>query len=172
MGMLVIEMLILILCMALLILLLGLPLLVRPDSPIPDMIGFGILTFLVLAFVWSSGAYWIILPILALVGFVAWLDREGKSGPESCGGGECGLSDRTKLRLRLWRAAIGLQFALLVGVVAQIATGIGMRSMDLVPWMLVTMVATVAFRFSFYRSCRRDQRALAGGETRRVEAAG
>jgi len=170
MAMPVLETLILIFCLALLTLLLGLPLLLKPDSPIPDMIGFGILTLVVLAFVWSSGAYWIILPILAVAAFVAWLEREGKGGLEG-GGGGTGLSDRTRRRLRLWRAANLLQFVLLVAVVVLLATGIGMRSKDLVPWMLVTMVATAAFRFSFYRSCRRDHRALAG-ETRRVEAAG
>lgn len=185
MGILVLATLILILCMALLTLSLGLPLLVKPDSPIPDMIAFGVLTFIVLAFVWGTGAYWIILPILALVAFVAWLDREGQSGPVapagkggsrqtsegSRGDGGTGLSARTRLRFRLWRAANRLQLAVLVGVVALIATGIGMRSVDLVPWMVITMVATAAFRFSFYRSCQRDQRALAG-ETGLMEAAG
>lgn len=171
MAMPVLETLILIFCLALLTLLLGLPLLLKPDSPIPDMIGFGILTLVVLAFVWSTGAYWIILPILAVVAFVAWLEREGQGGPEGGGGGGTALSDRTRRRLRLWRAANLLQLALLAGVVALIVSGIGTRAVDLVPWMLVTMVATAALRFSFYRSCRRDHRALAG-ETRRVEAAG
>lgn len=171
MGVLVLETLILIFCVALLILSLGLPLLVKPDSPIPDITAFGILTFVVLAFVWATGAYWILFPILVLSAFVAWLDREGQGGPVtpagkdgsrqtpegSRGDGGTGLSDRTKLRLRLWRAANRLQLVLLAGMVALIATGIGMRSVNLVPWIVVTIVATAAFRFSFHRACRRDQ---------------
>lgn len=186
MGILVLETLILIFCVAPPILLLGLPLLVRPDSPIPDLIAFGILTLFVLACVGGTGAYWIILPILAVIAFVAWLDGEGQSGPaapagkggsrqtpEGSGGDAgTGLSDRTELRFRLWRAANRLQFALVAGVVVLIATGFGIRTVvNLVPWMMVMMVATAAFRFSFYRSCQRDERALAG-ETRLVEAAG
>ena len=173
MRFLVLETLILVLCVALLTLSLGLPLLVKPDSLVPDMVAFGILAAVVLAFAWGTGAYWIILPILAVIAFVAWLDGERQSGPAAPAGksgsrqapeggpGDSGTgpSDRTRLRLRLWRAANGLQLALLAGVVVLIATGIGGRPFDLVPWLMVAMVATAAFRFSFYRSCRRDERA-------------
>jgi len=168
------DVLILIVCVALLTLALGLPLLLKPDSLVPDIIAFGILAVAVLAFIWVMGAYWITLPILALVAFVAWLDRGeqsrpatlgdegGNRGRDALGGGATAANGRTQLRLRLWRAAILVQMALVACVVILPAAGF-MRSIELiVPWMVIVTVAMVAFRFSFFRSCRRNQRAAAG----------
>ncbi|HEV7661500.1 MAG TPA: hypothetical protein VGO55_16800 [Allosphingosinicella sp.] len=133
---------------------LGLPLLLKPDSALPDMIGLAILAVLVLAYVWSSGAYWTLLPILAVPAFLAWLDRAG---------GETGAGDRTLLRFRLWRAANRLQLALIAGVLVLLAAGSGFDTLGLVvPWILVALVATAGLRHSFNRSARRDGCAPAG----------
>ncbi len=158
------ETLILILFVALLILALGLPLLVGPDSLVPDIVAFGILTVVVLGFAWGTGAWWILLPILALVAFVVWLERGGdRQAPENGSGGGNGWTSRTTLRFRLWRAANRLQLALIACVLAFSATGFALTAvMPLIAWMVVAMVAAAAFRFSFYRACRHDRRTLAG----------
>lgn len=166
--------LILILCMVLLTLVLGLPLLLKPDSLVPDIIAFGILGVAVLAFVWGTGAYWIAIPILALVAFVAWLDREGQNVPATLsnegedgrrdgpGGGATGANRRTGLPLRLWRTALVVQTALVACALILPAAGfIGFVELIL-PWMVITMVAMAAFRYSFYRSCTRAP--LTGGD--------
>ena len=168
------DVLILIFCVTLLILALGLPLLLKRDSLVPDIIAFGILAVVVLVYVLVTGAYWITLPILALLAFVAWLDRGGQNAPETLGnggdnrggaplgGGASGANDRTQLRLRLWRTANRLQAVLVACVLIFAAAGFT-RSIELiVPWIVIVMVAMAAFRFSFYRSCRREQLALAG----------
>ena len=168
------DVLILIVCVALLTLALGLPLLLKRDSLVPDIIAFGILAVAVVAFVWATGAYWITLPISALIAFVAWLDRGEQNRPttlcdegenrrrDALGGGATGANGRTQLRLRLWRAAIRVQLALVACVLILSAAGF-IRSIALiVPWMVIVAVAMVAFRFSFFRSCRRDELALAG----------
>ena len=158
-----IQVLILIFCVALMVLLLGLPLLLPEGSPVPDMIAFGLLSIAVLAFVWSTGAYWTLLPILAVVGLGVWLDREGREPPsEIPRGAGTGMSARTRLRLRLWRAASLATMALAIAVVGSLATDLGATiTMDLIaPCILVTLVASAAFRFSYNRSCRRDGRAL------------
>jgi hypothetical protein len=116
------ELAILMLCVVLLTFLLGIPLLLKPDSLIPDIISFGILSVVVMAFIWSSGDYWIVLPILAVMAFVAWLDRDGQATPVGKsaapqpaegrrGEGAARVSDRTRLRLRLWRVANHLGLA-------------------------------------------------------------
>lgn len=52
------EVLVLIACVALLALMLGLPLLPHEDSLIPDLMTFGLLGMVSLAFLWGTGAYW------------------------------------------------------------------------------------------------------------------
>jgi hypothetical protein len=168
------DVLILIVCVALLTLALGLPLLLKPDSLIPDIIASGILAVAVLTFVWGTGAYWITFPIFALVAFVAWLDRGGQNWPrtlasgggdrraEALGAGVAGTNGRTQFRFGLWRTAIRVQMAMGACVVILLAAGF-MRSLELiVPWMVIVGVAMVVFRFSFFRSCRRDELVLAG----------
>lgn len=154
------DVLILIACVVVLTLLLGLPLLLKPDSPIPDIIGFGILAAFVLFYVWSMGDWWIILPILAVLALMAWLDREGQEArPER----ETGMSDRTRLRFRLWRAAHYVQLALIAFVLISFATGFAATALrPIVSCMVIMMVAGAAFRFSCVRSARRDRRVLAG----------
>jgi hypothetical protein len=157
-----IQVLILIFCVALLVLLLGLPLLLPEGSPVPDMLAFGLLSIAVLAFVWSTGAYWTLLPIAAIAALVAWLDRErGELPREFSPGGGSGVSDRTRLRLRLWRAANRLMMVLLAGIAIALAAGLSATTINdfVTPWILVALVAGAAFRFSYYRSCRRDGRA-------------
>lgn len=159
------ETFILVIFIALLTLALGLPLLVKPDSLVPDIFALGILTVVALGFAWGMGAWWILLPILALVAFVVWLDRSGdRQAPENGSGGGNGWSTRTTLRFRLWRAANRLQLALIACVLAFSATGFGLTAVTpMIAWLVVTMVAAAAFRFSFYRACRHDRRALGGG---------
>jgi hypothetical protein len=168
------DLLILIVCVALLTLALGLPLLLKRDSLVPDIIAFGILAVAVVAFIWATGAYWIIFPILALIAFVAWLDRGGQNRPttlgneggnrrrDALGGGGSGANGRTQLRLRLWRAAIRVQLALVACVLILPAAGFMWSVGLIVPWMVIVAVAMGAFRFSFFRSCRRDELVLAG----------
>lgn len=158
------ETLILILFVALLILALGLPLLVGPDSLVPDIVALGILTAVVLGFAWGTGAWWIFLPILALGALLVWLERgDDRQVPENGSGGGNGWSNRTALRFRLWRGANFLQLALIACVLAIGATGFGLTAVKpMIAWMVVTMVAAAAFRFSFYRACRQERRTLAG----------
>jgi hypothetical protein len=168
------DVLILIVCMVLLTLTLGLPLLLKPDSLLPDIVAFAILAVAILAFIWSTGAYWITFPILSLMALVIWLDREGQHKPTTLSDdaenprhdtvvyGAAGTNGRTQLRLRLWRAANRVQMALVASVVILLAAGFT-RSLELiVPWMVIVTVAMVAFRFSFLRSRRRDQSNLVG----------
>lgn len=159
------ETLILILFIALLTLALGLPLLVGPDSLVPDIVSLGILTVVVLGFAWGTGAWWILLPILALVAFVAGLERCGdRQAPQNGSAGRIGWTNRTTLCFRLWRAANRLQLALIACVLAFSATGFGLTAVTpMIAWMVVTMAAAAAFRFSFYCACRHDRRTLAGG---------
>jgi hypothetical protein len=152
---LVTDVLILILCVVVLALSLGLPFLLKPDSLIPDIAGVGLLTVMVVGFAWVMEVWWICLPVLAIIAFVAWLDRKGGWSAAE-GRGEVG---RTQLRFQLWRAANGLLLILGVCVLALFATGSGLVRL-MVPWIPVFVVASFAFRFSFYRSCRQDARDL------------
>jgi hypothetical protein len=147
------DALILIPVVALIIVALGLPLLVRQNSLVPDSVGFGILSLVVLGCAWGMGAWWIFVPILAIVGFVIWLDRGSRRSPED------GSDGGATLRLRLWRAAQRLQLVLMVCGLALFATGFGLRAAEpVIAWGVVMWVAAAAFRFSFCRACRHDSR--------------
>ena len=142
-------------CMVLLVFVLGLPLLLRPDSPIPDIIAFCLLVAMVAAFIWGTGAWWILLPILALVALTVRLDRPAPAAdlPEA----GAGMSRPVRLRFRLWRWAIGASFALTISVFVLPAVGQGRAVTGVVvPLMMVAMTAMALFRFAFTRACRRE----------------
>ncbi len=145
--------LLLLLCVAVTFLL-GLPLLLKPDSLVLDLIAVGILTLIVLGFVRETGDWWMILPILALLGLTVRLDRRGREG-------ETGMS-ATRTLLRLWGTAFYVQLALILYLPISLATGFGTGALRYIAhFMLIAFVAGVLFRFGFVRSCRRDRRALA-----------
>lgn len=149
----VLEIVILIICMGLLIAVLGLPLILGSDSPVPDYLGFGILAVPVAWFVWG-GLWWILLPIAALVALVIWINRGGKDAPaDPAALDQRGWSARTRLRFRLWCLAL---FAppLLFASLFVLPEG---SLMLVVPLMVVAMAAMSLFRFSFYRSAMRDE---------------
>jgi hypothetical protein len=149
----------LILAAVLFVVALGLPLLLRKDSLVPDMIGLGILGSAVLAYVWSFGIWWTLVPVAAIFALVAWMDREGEEKPYP----ETGMSARTRLRFRLWVAANALSLIPLALLVLAMATGIGAPTATgiLIPSMLVMLVASSAFRFSYNRSIPGEPRAMA-----------
>jgi hypothetical protein len=149
----VLELLILIICMGLLIAVLGLPLILGSDSPIPDYLGFGILAVPVALFVWG-GVWWILLPIAFLAALVIWMDRGGQHATvDPAALDHRGWSGRTRLRFRLWCLAL---FAppLLFGSIFVLPEG---SLLIVVPSMVVAMAAMSLFRFSFYRSAMRDE---------------
>jgi hypothetical protein len=165
----VLELLVLILLLLLLVLSLGLPLLLSPDSRAPAIISFGILSAFVAATIWSTDAWWILLPIAALVAWVVRWDRTPQNIPVTEGALDArGRSAATRLRLRLWGAAIlagpvlfGLLFVLPFGSAAYIV----------LPCLAVIMVAVTLFRFSCYRSALRDYEAGPEPETTASPAA-
>jgi len=135
-------------------LLLGLPLLLKPDSPIPDMIGFGLLAVFVGLAVWATGAWWILLPILALASWLVWLDKAGEAAPAApAAPGRNGWSWRTRLRFRLWVAA---NAATPVLVVSLFFLPAGSASSMVLPGLAIAVTASMLFRFSFWRAARRD----------------
>jgi L-asparagine transporter-like permease len=164
------EVLILMLGVTVLTLLLGLPLLPPKESLIPDMIGLGILTVAVLAFVWRTGIWWVLLPVLALAALVAWMDRADHDASLE----RSASANRTRLRFQLVRASNRLTLVVLVVLVIDLiamATEVrGAIILELiVPWLLVTMVATALFRLSYSRAWDRDMRARGAEETNAVE---
>lgn len=151
----------LIACMVLLVLALGLPLLVGPDSPVPDIIAFIILAAMVAAGVWSTGAWWILLPILALVALVVRMDREGRDAPvDHAAAGRARMSTRTRLRFRLWCAANLATPALIASIFILPS---GSAGAIVLPCLMIAMAAMILFRFSFCRSARRNEDAMFGG---------
>jgi hypothetical protein len=147
--------LILILVVPLPILLIGLPLLFRLGSPVPDLVGFAMLAAVILFYIWSMDAWWIILPIVALVALVVRLDRQGQ---EARPDGETGPSARTRLLLRLWRTAHHVQQVLIVFILISFASGFGVAALGfVVSCMMIMLVASQLFRFSLARSARRDR---------------
>jgi hypothetical protein len=151
------QVLILIAGAVLLTLVLGLPLLLRKDSLIPDMIGLVILGVVVLGFVWLTGLWWTLVPVLAIAALVAWMDGKPEETPHP----QTGMSERTRARFRLWQASNWLNFILFGLIILAMATGggggSGMRVVP--PLLLVMLVASSAFRFSYNRSIRSEPRA-------------
>jgi hypothetical protein len=157
----VLQVLILIACMVLLVLALGLPLLVGPDSPVPDVMAFVILAAMIAAGVWSTGAWWILLPILALVALVVRMDREGRDAAvDHAAADRARMSTRTRLRFRLWCAA---NLAIPALIAALFFLPQGSAGAFVVPCLVIAMAAMTLFRFAFYRSARRDEDAMSEG---------
>jgi hypothetical protein len=161
------ELLILSLLLVLLVLSLGLPLLLSPDSRAPVMISFCILTAFVAAIIWSTGAWWILLPIAALIFWAVRLDGRDRETPV----GDLdrrGRSAPTRLRLRLWGAA---SLAVPALFAALFFVPFGSAVTFVVPGMAIAMAAMTLFRYSFYRSALRDYEAGPGPETTATPAA-
>jgi hypothetical protein len=149
----VLELVILIICMGLLIAVLGLPLVLGSDSPIPDYLGFGIVALPVAWFVWG-GVWWILLPIAFLVALVIRMDKGGQQAPvDSAALDHRGWSGRTRLRFRLWCLAL-LGPPLLFASIFVLPEG---SLAIVIPSMVVALAAMSLFRFSFYRSAMRDE---------------
>jgi hypothetical protein len=146
------EVLILIAVVTLLTLALGLPLLLKPDSLIPDLIVFVLLAAYVAFAIWASGAWWVLLPILALAAWVVRFDDAGPAAPADPFLDARGMSARTRLRFRLWRIA---KLAILVPIAAFFFLPPGNAS-TILACMTVALVAAQLFRFSFYRAWQRD----------------
>ncbi len=152
------DVLILIVCIALLTLALGLPLLFRPDSELPDMLCLGFFALIVLYFAWSKGDWWILLPCAAFVALVLWMDRDRPDLPlPDPSPGRYGMSERTWLRFQLWRWANRVGSALVYGSIILLLMDWRVISLGLaVNLLLISLVASNLFRVSFYRSVRRD----------------
>lgn len=160
--------LILVACMVLLVLALGLPLLLRPDSPVPDILGGGVWAAMILYGFWMEALWWVLLPILALIGLTVWLDK-ASAGEAPLAVDRRGMSARTRLRFRLSRLA---NLAILALIVSLFVLPAGSTRPYLFPAMLIGMSAMVLFRFSFYRSWRRDADAFGqeGAQPPRMQA--
>jgi hypothetical protein len=155
------ELLILIVVIVLLTLMLGLPLLLKPESRIPDYLTCGLLGLIVLGFAWSTGDWWVLIPVLAIAAFIAWLDK-GERKPSAPPDGR-GMSSAVRLRFRLWRSAHYAGLALIVGVLTLMATGTRLVPIDaLAGGLLVSMTASFAFRFSLNNALAHDRRVRAG----------
>lgn len=154
--------LLLVACMVLLVIVLGLPLLVGPDSPLPDIIGFVILAAMLGAGIWVTGNWWLILPILALVAMVVWLEWVDARTPTAAAMlDKRGMSARTRRRYWLWRVAV-LAFLILFASLFVLPAGSAGRFF--IPGVMIAIAAMELFRFSYYRSWRGDAHA-ASGET-------
>jgi L-asparagine transporter-like permease len=153
--------------LAVVVLVLGLPLLLPKDTLVPDMIGLGVLAAAALAFVWLTGVWWTLLPILALAALVAWIDKAGRDPPLD----ESALGERTRLRFQMVRASTRLTLVVLVVVLVAMATEVGGAILveRIVPWLLVAMAATALFRLSYNRACDRDMRARGAEAANAVE---
>jgi hypothetical protein len=161
------ELLILSLLLVLLVLSLGLPLLLSPDSRAPAMISFCILTAFVAAIIWSTGAWWCLLPIAALIFWVVRLDANEAGAPVAALDRR-GRSAPTRLRLRLWGAA---SLAVPALFAALFFVPFGSAVTVVVPGMAIAMAAMTLFRYSFDRSALRDYEAGPGPETTATPAA-
>jgi hypothetical protein len=169
------NVLILIVCVVPLALSIGLPLLLKPESRVPDYLGFGALGAAVLGYAWATGAWWMLLAALAIGAFAAWLDRTGpEPAPTVPPTDERGWSDRTRSRFRRWRLAHYLSVALILGIVILVATGVRLVYLDQVAGgMLLSVLASHIFRFSFFNAAERDRCARAGvGEAPRPAESG
>ena len=161
------ELLILSLLLVLLVLSLGLPLLLSPDSPAPAIISFCILTAFVAAIIWSTREWWCLLPIAALIFWVVRLDGKDAGAPVA-GLDRRGWSAATRLRFRLWCAAIAAGHLLFA---ALFLLPFGSAVAFVVPGIAIAMVAMTLFRYSFYRSALRDYEADPGPQATATPAA-
>ncbi len=142
---------------------LGLPLLFRPGSIIPDLIAAVLMACLIGVYIWSSGDLWIVVPILGLLVLVGWMDRRDRALTDRPLAEGRSMSRQSWFRLRLWRAANRAGLLLLAGVLLLIMTGSARPVGNLIaPVLLLSMLTTCAFRFGFYRSAERDEGAPAG----------
>jgi len=145
--------------MVLLVVVLGLPLVLESDSPVPDFIGVFILAAIVAIYVWGGGAWWILLPIAALLAWVVWLDKAGRAAPAAPAAlDHRGWSARTRLRFRLFCAA---NLAIPALIASLFVLPEGSAGAFVVPLLVIAMAAMSLFRFSFYRAARRDEEAPA-----------
>jgi hypothetical protein len=141
--------------MVLLVLAMGLPLLVGAESRLPDILGFAMLTGIVAVSIWATGAWWIMLPILVLLAWVVRFDRPEGAGPANLPAPERrGMSAPTRLRFRLWLAALTATPVLIASLFVLPA---GSAGTVVIPGLVVAMVAATLFRLSFYRAARRDE---------------
>lgn len=149
--------LVLIVCLALLVVVLGLPALLGSDSPGPDVIGFAILAVMVAAIVWLMGAWWVLAPIAALSAWVRWLDKTVGDAPADFAAlDEGGTSAGTRTRGRRCAVAIIVAGALFAAIFVLPALA-GAAVLDvLIPCLVIALTAVGLFRFSYYRSVRRD----------------
>jgi hypothetical protein len=145
-------------CLGLFVIVQALPPLFGSDSRLPDGIGFFVLAVMVAAICWLMGAWWVLLPIALLVAWVHWLDKEVRDGPaDPAALDEDGTSARTRVRGVRWGTAAIVAASLFCASFVLPGIGAGAEILDLlVPGLVVALVATGLFRFSYYRSVRRD----------------
>ena len=147
------EVLLLIAVMVLLVGLLGLPLLVKPESRIPDYIGCGLMAVIVLGYAWSASAWWVLLPVAGVIALVLWLDR--RRIPDEPGVDGAGR-DRAQQRFLYLRLANRIGFLICLGAVVIFGSGARLVPVDVIIGCLLTsLVATTAFRLSYNNAVRR-----------------
>lgn len=152
---------ILIVCLALLVVVHGLPATLGSDSPLADGIGFFILAVMVATIIWLMGAWWVLAPIAGLGAWVHWLDRDIRAGPaDPAGLDEDGTSARTRTRGVRWRVAVIVAASLLLVIFILPGVGTDIAVLEvLIPGLVIALVAMGLFRFSYYCSVRRDDSA-------------
>lgn len=148
------NLILMIVCVILLIPAVGLPLLLKPGSPVPDYIGLGLLAAMIAFAIWTAGDWWLLLAIAALVALVIRMDRDGQASPVAYADlDRRGWSKRTRLHLRLGCASQLAGLALLGSLF--ILPAYITRTFAF-PGMIIVFTAMSLFRLSFYRSWRRD----------------
>lgn len=153
--------LILIVCLGALVVTYGLSTSLGSDSPLPDRIGFFVLAVMVATCCWLIGAWWVLAPVAALVLWVHWLDKDIRDGPADLSTlDERGSSGRTRIRRLRLMVAVIVAAALFGAIFILPATGADFAILELlIPSFVVALVAMGLFRFSYYRSVRRDDSA-------------
>ena len=77
------------------------------------------------------------------------------------------MNKRTGTLLVLWRLATLAGIALAASAVTLMVTGFGVAGIEpLMPWFLLALVASIAFRYAFFRSLQRDQDTLPREDSR------